>query len=516
MLPSQPSFELIALNRTTFGARDRDIQSVQQTGFAAWVEDQLCPPAGDDPALDAYLRSRKLYIQYDAYDSMNQKWPAVNEQRPLQYLWTSAKELWRLNREVLFRSAYPEQSRPLDELTSSVFIRNTHSRYQLREVMTDFWLNHFSVSLYKGFEVIWSLIPYDRDVIRPNVFGNFRTMMAWVATSSAMLKYLDNADSNAQHPNENYAREVLELHTLGRGAYYGKNSGGADVSALGFTDEDVAQASHALSGWTIKQGWNTNENTGEFFFNPSQHSDKAGIFLGFDLSTLSGIHQGNKVLDIACAHPATATFITAKICKHLFGERPPPAVLARARAAWGKHYEKPDHSAQVLRAILLDGPEIGQGPQTKVRRPHERWIALARTMDAEVQPSTQYYMLNAVSDGPFSWPTPDGRPDDNEFWLNSSTNIAVWNHLLYMTYSVMTVVDFLAQTPLDIQKSPTLVTEYWVGRLIGYRLSDEAMSALTIAVSRIFEGYGGQQFFREAFGGKFISVLATAPEFVYH
>src|SRR5262245_55780859 len=143
MLPSQPSFEQIALNRTTFGARDRDIQSVQQTGWAAWVEDQLKPPAGDDPALDAYLRSRKLYIQYDAYDSMNLKWPAVNEQRPLQYLWMSAKELWRTSREVLNRMAWAEQNRPIDELGSSVFIRNTHSRYQLREVMTDFWLNHF-------------------------------------------------------------------------------------------------------------------------------------------------------------------------------------------------------------------------------------------------------------------------------------------------------------------------------------------------------------------------------------
>lgn len=223
------------------------------------------------------------------------------------------------------------------------------------------------------------------------------------------------------------------------------------------------------------------------------------------------------MLDLACAHPATATFITAKICRRLFGESPPPAVLARARAAWVAHYDKDDHIGQVLRAILLGGPEIGQGPQVKVRRPHERLIALARAMDAEVQPSPLYaYMLNSVSDAPFGWPTPDGRPDDNEFWLNSSTNIGIWNHLMYMSYSTTTVVDYLAQTPLDAQKSPTLATEYWVGRLIGYSLSDEAMSALTNAVARIFEGYGGQPFFREAFGGKFVSVLATAPEFVYH
>lgn len=254
MLPTAPSFELIALNRVTFGARDRDIAAVQQNGFAAWVEDQLRPPVGDAAALDTYLRSRKLYIQYDAYESMNLKWPAVNEQRPLQYLWTSAKELWRLNREVLPKMAWAEQARLLDELASALYIRNTHSRYQLREIMADFWLNHFSVSQYKGTEVRDALIPYDRDVIRPNVFGSFRRLMAWVATSAAMLKYLDNADSNAAHPNENYARELLELHTMGRDAYFGKNSSGADITAVGFTDEDVVQASRALSGWTIRQG----------------------------------------------------------------------------------------------------------------------------------------------------------------------------------------------------------------------------------------------------------------------
>ena len=520
MLLNQPTFERIALNRITFGARDLDIEAVQRMGWAPWVEDQLNPPAGDDSALDQYLRSRTLHIEYAASDTEFQKWPALKEDRPLQYLWIGAKEMWRLNHEVLFKKAYPEQSRPFDELASSVYIRNTHSRYQLREVMTDFWLNHFSVSQYKSSEVRDSILIYDRDVVRPNALGNFRQMLQGIATSATMLKYLDNADSNAQHPNENYARELMELHTMGRPVYYGKNTSGADVSAIGFTDEDVVQASRALSGWTINQGWYSVDgqtlNTGEFYFNPYQHNENAGVFLGVDLSTMKGVAQGTKVLDLLAAHPATAAYVTGKICRHLFGENPPPAVLARAATAWTANRDKPDQIKQVLKAIIMDGPEIGTGPQVIVRRPHERMIALARAMDAKIQPSSQWtYLMNSLSDAPFGWATPDGRPDTNEFWLNSSTNVGIWNQLQYLTYVDYSAVDFIAQTPIEVADSATLTAEYWVGRIIGYRLNDEAMAALTNVVARMNEGYRGSQYYNAGFGIKFISVLATIPEFVY-
>ena len=257
------------------------------------------------------------------------------------------------------------------------------------------------------------------------------------------------------------------------------------------------------------------ENTGEFFFNPYQHNEDAGVCLGFNLSTLKGIDQGSKVLDLLANHPATASFITDKICRQIFGENPQPSVLARAAAAWTAHRTRPDQIKQVLRAILLDGPEIGQGPQVKVRRPHERMIALARAMDAQLQPSRQWsYIMNAVSDSPFGWATPDGRPEANAFWLNSSTNVGIWNQLQYLTYADYSAVDFAAQTPSDIAGSATLTAEYWVGRIIGYRLSEESMAALTTAVARLNEGYAGSPFYNGGFGIKFISALATAPEFI--
>lgn len=159
-----------------------------------------------------------MHIQYPAYDYQGLKWAAVNEDRPFQYLQASGPEMYRITRDALFRSDVQEQMRPLNELGSAIYIRNAHSRYQLREFMADFWLKHFNVAANKGIQGRNALIIYDRDVIRPNVFGNFRKMLEDVSMSLSMLKYLDNAESQAVHPNENYTREIMELHTMGRGA----------------------------------------------------------------------------------------------------------------------------------------------------------------------------------------------------------------------------------------------------------------------------------------------------------
>lgn len=189
-----------------------------------------------------------MNIRYGAYTNteVGYSWLAVNEDRPLDYLQMSNAQLWAAARNP-FRD-YFERMRSIFELTAATYIRNTHSSYQLREYMADFWFNHFNVYHDKDEQTRNGLIAYDRDVIRPNVFGNFRAMLEAVATSVSMLRYLDNANSEADRPNENYAREVMELHTMGRAAYLGKIPDGGDLSARGFTDDDIVQASRALSG----------------------------------------------------------------------------------------------------------------------------------------------------------------------------------------------------------------------------------------------------------------------------
>ncbi len=155
--------------------------------------------------------------------------------------------------------------------------------------MVDFWNNHFNVHAFDDGLVTVSAPHYDRTVIRPNVFGNFRQLVEGTAAHPAMLQYLDNAISEADQPNENYARELLELHTLGEDAYLGKTAQ-AGSEEIGFTDQDVIQASRALSGWTISQyqyiGADETgddqyaKNTGEFLYNAQQHSSETGVFMG--------------------------------------------------------------------------------------------------------------------------------------------------------------------------------------------------------------------------------------------
>jgi uncharacterized protein (DUF1800 family) len=518
MAENQPSPERIALNRVTFGAREQDVALVRQQGWAAWVEGQLAPPAGDDPDLDRYLRAQIMHIQYDAYDDnqLNWHWKAVNEDRPLRYLTMSAEDIWKSARATPSTVAFAETTRLETELVSGIYIRNAHSRYQLREFMADFWLNHFSVSKAKGI-VLNTLINYDRDVVRPNVFGNFRQLLEAVASSQSMLWYLDNASSTATLPNENYARELMELHTMGRDAYFGKNPGGGDVSAKGFTDADIVEASKALSGWTLQYGQTGGVDDGKFVFSPLQHNTTAGRFLGFDLATLdrTGIAQGRKVLDLVAAHAATAPFVCGKLCRRIFGDTPPPAVVDRAVAAWTANRDRPDQIARVLRAILLDGPEIAASPQTKVRRPYERFIAMVRATDTVLGPAFWQNLFWDLNDSPFIWPTPDGRPDTNAFWLSTYVHVNTWDYMKRLgdgaTAGIAT--SFFSQTPVDALKSASRLVDYWVNRMLGYPLNDDATAAL-IAMADALGPPANTENWERPFARDVIATIAAAPQFV--
>ncbi len=517
-MDSGPTFERTALNRVTFGARDTDVFLARRDGWTAWVAGQLAPPAGDDPDLDHYLRTATLPIKYDAYDNdqLNYHNPATDEPaRPLRTLFASLQDTWKLLRKIPWSVAPAEYTRMMTELTSGIFIRNAHSAYQLREFMADFWLNHFSISKNKGIASN-ALVSYDRDVIRPNVFGNFRQLLEAVASSASMLWYLDNAGSSAALPNENYARELMELHTMGAGAYFGKNPGDADVSAKGFTDRDIVEASRALSGWTVNFGQEySSADDGTFFFSPFKHSTQAGRFLGVDLRPYEGIAQGRKVLDLVAGHPATAPFICGKICRRIFGDTPPQAVIDRAVARWNATRDQPDHLKQVMSAILLDGPEIGAGPAVKVRRPYERFIAAVRTTDMVIAPGYWDQYFYSLNEAPFIWPTPDGRPDTNAYSLSTFMHVMTWEHLQRIGYENTLTRSFAAQTPAEARASAAAVVDYWVGRMVGYPLNDGAMAALTGIVDEMgLPPAEGAYNWDSDFARRVVATIACAPEFV--
>jgi uncharacterized protein (DUF1800 family) len=416
-------------------------------------------------------------------------WPDVNEFRPLRTLTAGVAPLWDLARRVEVSVAANELERIEKEINAATWIRNTHAAYQVREFMVDFWNNHFAVGQQQDILTLAALPAYDGDVIRPRALGNFRDLLGAVARSAAMLMFLDNAASTASHPNENYAREIMELHTLGGSAYLGVDARRAPPPATvqgvtvagGFNDADVIQVSRALSGWTLEQGQPGPDGllpyTGRFVFNPLQHSTNAASVLGVDLSSLDGMAQGEKVLDLIAYHPATAAFLCTKLCRRIFGDNPPPSAVERAKTAWLDAREQPDQIRDVLGAIMM-GPEMGL-PPVKVRRPYERIIAFFRTTDTVV---TAFDLANTavapLGDGIYVWPTPEGRPDVDSQWLTTPSNLYIWNLLLLLLLQPAIQSQLIVQTPRTAFDSAQALVEYWVGRMVGYRLRRSSMRAL--------------------------------------
>ncbi|MBL8643367.1 MAG: DUF1800 domain-containing protein [Rhodospirillaceae bacterium] len=495
MLRSAPSFETLALNRVTFGARDADVAAVQKAGWTAWVDEQLNPPSGDDPALAAFMAGQTMRIMYNGQPPTQGivGWPTINQLRPLNYMNADISALWDLARNVEYSVAANELSRVQQEICAATWIRNTHAAFQIREFMVDFWNNHFNIGRQADIFASVALPVYDTKVIRPRALGNFRDLLEAVATSTAMLRYLNNAESTAALPNENYAREIMELHTLGRAAYIGLGSAGAGIFPLrrgilaaGFTDQDIIEASRALSGWTVEQGQagpgGELPNTGRFVYNPLQHNTQARSVLGVDISHLTDpMQQGKAVLDILAEHPATAEFICIKLAKRMFGDTPPPAVIARAKQAWLANRNKPDQIKTVLAAILQDGAEIGLPltASSKLRRPYERIIAFFRTTGTVVNAfDLASSAATALGDGLYVWPTPEGRPDTDAQWLTTSANLYNWNLPLLLLAQTAFRTTLGMQTPSSASASPTLLVEYWVERMVGYTLRPPAMSAL--------------------------------------
>ena len=529
MLANTRNLYRTAINRVTFGSRDVDAQIVVNIGWATWVNDQLKAPKGDDPDLAAFMAQQVMNIQYGASDPKNTSgsWPAVNEDRTLNYLSSTVPDLWKIARGAGNTVASQERTRITQEITAASWVRNTHSHYQLREFMVDFWHNHFNIGKNENALATALLGVYDRDVIRPNAFGNFRTLLEGIATSGSMLIYLDNWVSTATTPNENYAREIMELHTLGAAVYYGKTTPTDVANAMGahggFSDQDVVQASRALSGWTLKYGQRQDSktnfvDTGEFVFSAYQHNNNATQILGYNMTNKLGMTQGQGFLDVIAYHPATASFVVTKLAKRMFGDTPPKAAIARGVAAWTKAQQAPDQIAQVLRAILLEGNEALTEPPTKVRRPYERIIALFRTTDMVVSAST--IMLNALdtlNDGLFAWPAPDGRPDVNDYWLATGANMQTWNLLLQVPQWAQVKTSLAAQVPPVAQLSASAVVEYWVERMIGYTLAGNGINALVTdqagsnGVPAMVRGGNATRI--EQAHRRLVSLIATTEEF---
>jgi len=489
------------LNRISFGATLQEYQNFTQTGFKKYLATQLNPVDAEDHYCDARLVGATLHIEYKSSDSKptdkkpgdkkpDNNYPAVNEDRPLRTLSMPLDELWKLADNSV-RMDGKERSRPVQEVRAATWIRAIYSKWQLREVMVEFWHNHFNVNATCQPQISSTFPLYDT-IMRNNCFGNFRDFLEATARSAAMQFYLNNAKSKASPANENYARELFELHTLGADHYYNnlynrwrEVPGAVHGQPIGYIDQDVYEAARAFTGWTIEDGSNTGRGmvlpkTGKFTYFDGWHDNYQKRVLGteFDPNT-PPLADGRKVLDLVATHPGTAVYLCTKLCRRFVADDPPPALVKRAAKVWQQSATKPDQIARVLKVILLS-PEFAQMQGKKVKRPFEFIVSFLRATGADVTPNeASFNALSGAGYRQFEWPTPTGHPDTGEYWLNTNTTLSCWNLLAASTAdgNKIAAFDLARQTPPSIRTSGDIVN-YWMMRLTGRAPDSELFTAL--------------------------------------
>jgi len=434
-------FILFALSRFGNGPLPEDYAALSKHSFASWIEEQTAPPKGDDPAMQAKLKACRLRIRYGA--GPDNKWPATDETRPLDLLDQPIEAAWPLLDNAAKPRDGAERRRAMDEVIAATYLRNVYSRWQLREAMAQFWHDHFHVNANADEHIMVALPTYDRDVIRANALGNFREMLEAVSTSAAMLYYLSNQSSRAGAANENYARELFELHTLGRDAYLNDRydrwrevPGALDGAPQGYIDQDVYEAARAFTGWTVENGAGIDgqrklPSTGRFAYVESWHDgyQKRVLAQEFDPFAVAR-HDGRRVLDLVADHPATARHLCRKLCLRFLGPNPPEPLVARAAEEWRRQSKAPDQIAQVVRLIALS-PDFAASRGTKVKRPLALAAGFLRATRADFTPTEGFHgAVVAAGQRLFGYPAPTGMPDDHGVLLGTSALRNRWALLL--------------------------------------------------------------------------------------
>lgn len=420
----------LLLNKLAFGPTSGELRTIRQNGAEVWLSQQLKPAPEDDcaPRIDAV----KVRLKYESRNPEAK----VDDDRPLGVIAQPIEQHW----QVVEKGA-PGQERAFfrTAVAHATLIRAVHSRWQAREVLADFWHNHFNVNAV-GEQLISVALPaYDRDVIRRHALGNFREMLEAVASSAVMQIYLNNRSSRGGAANENYARELFELHTLGRPAYlnalYNKwreVPGALDGRPQGYIDQDVYEAARAFTGWTIEDGAGVSAGrklpmTGKFTYVETWHDNYQKRVLGTEFEPYQKpMSDGLKVLDLVADHPATARYVCGKLCRRLVSDAPEPALLSAAVAAWTDNRRKPDQIARTVEEIVRSDAFRRSGG-AKIKRPLELYASFARASGINVSPTPPLLgTLDGSGQRLFGWGPPTGHPDENEYWLSSSMMRMRW------------------------------------------------------------------------------------------
>lgn len=365
--PAERAFARHVLDRCTFGPRPGDVERLLATGVDPFLEAQLNPEQIPDGQCNR--RTRRL-----------------------ETLQCPTGELFEYKEEFLWK-----------ELATGKILRACYSERQLFEVMVDFWTDHFNIDSSKG-DCPWLKTADDREVIRKHALGSFPEMLRASALGPAMLWYLDGRTNQKrtpeEAPNENYARELLELHTLG---VHG-----------GYTQRDVMEVARCLTGWTVRTDTWFGKGTVEFL--PERHDDGAKQVLGVDIPPGLGAAEVDRVLEIVTAHPATARYVATKLCRRFIDPEPRPETIAAVAAGFTESGGDIKATLRTLfQTVAFRKPETA-----KFKRPFRYLISTLRMTGAELdQPDALLDYLARMGHSPFQYPTPDGYPEEAGPWYGS-------------------------------------------------------------------------------------------------
>ncbi|HYU12176.1 MAG TPA: DUF1800 domain-containing protein [Stellaceae bacterium] len=387
---------LHVLDRLAFGPTIEDFRHVKAVGIERYVAEQLDPAAiAEPPALierlagleTLWLDPVRLYAEYGPLREADGVKPNPEAQQ-----------------------ARRQRSRTILEQTRAARLwRALYSPRQLNEVMVDFWYNHFNVFAGKGLDRLW-VGAYEAEAIRPHALGHFRDLLGATAHHPAMLFYLDNAQNAAPGSkgpngrgdglNENYARELMELHTLGVDG--------------GYTQDDVVALARILTGWGLARPNALPEAGSGFVFYPKRHDDGPKRFLGHDIAA-KGEAEGEEALDILAKSPATARHIAFALAQHFVADAPPAALVDRLAARFA-------NSGGDIRAVLqtlFASREFRDGVAAKYKTPYRFVVSAVRAADVRVDdPKPLLNAMARLGQPLYGCATPDGYRGTAEAWLS--------------------------------------------------------------------------------------------------
>ncbi len=435
-----------ALNRLGFGPRPGDVDRVEAMGVSAWIAAQLEPERIPDPIAGAKMADLPTLAmsQPEIFENFERPLREARQRRKQAAASMSAAE--GAAAETDLAEALPPAQRPrrlIEELSSARVLRAAYSERQANEVLVDFWMNHFNVFANKGLDRVL-VTSFERDTVRPRIWGRFEDLLLATATSPAMLFYLDNAQSVAEPDhrpqrrgpaglrwplasafeppparpfgnrrgglNENYARELMELHTLGVDG--------------GYTQKDVTELARVLTGWSIEP-----RSSGEFVFRERVHDVGGKAVLGHAFAPGGGIEEGVAMIRILARHPATARHIALELCQRLVADDPPASLVERV----AKRFLATDGDLRQTVKAVVDSPEFfdPKNYRAKVKSPFEYVVSAIRAAGGETNARPPLLReIGRMGEPLYLCQPPTGYSDAASAWVNTGALVARLNFAL--------------------------------------------------------------------------------------